>query len=108
MCKESALIRALVIFGVGLGYILCTLPALGQAPAQERPKLKDFGNSLERLKWDAQKHASVETKSRKIKEQKRSQPDEDEDVVRGETSLVVSAVSWIHTTGEAVRGESRA
>jgi VWFA-related protein len=104
MCKESALIRALVIFGVGLGYILCTLPALGQAPAQERPKLKDFGNSLERLKWDAQKHASVETKSRKIKEQKRSQPDEDEDVVRVETSLVVCDVLVLDPKGHAVRG----
>src|ERR1044072_4824984 len=104
MGKETGLIRALVVFGVGLGYILCTLPALGQAPAQERPKLKDFGNSLERLKWDAQKHASVETKSRKIKEQRRSQPDEDEDVVRVETSLVVCDVLVLDPKGHAVRG----
>ncbi|MDT5272010.1 MAG: hypothetical protein QOH49_4196 [Acidobacteriota bacterium] len=104
MRKNPALIRALFIIGVGLGCAFWTPQATGQA--RERPKLKDFGNSLDRLKWDEKKRASVETKSRKGKEQKRGQEDEEE-VVRVETSLVVCDVLVLDPKGFAVRGLMR-
>ena len=102
MRKNSALIRALFIIGVGLGCAFWTPQATGQA--RERPKLKDFGNSLDRLKWDEKKRASVETRPRK--EQKRGQEDEEE-VVRVETSLVVCDVLVLDPKGFAVRGLTR-
>jgi VWFA-related protein len=57
-----------------------------QTPPREKPKLKDFGSSLKKLKWDAQKNQAVNN----------LQPDPngtaDDDVVRIETSLVVCDV----------------
>jgi VWFA-related protein len=70
---------ALIVIG-----LLCT-SAFAQAP-REKPNLKDFGSSLKKLKWDAQKNQAVNS----------GQPDSngtsDDDVVRIETSLVVSDV----------------
>ena len=100
-------LRALFVIGVGLGCAFWTPPAKGQAAARERPKLKDFGNSLDRLKWDEKKRASVETKPRKGKEQKRGQEEEDVEVVRVETSLVVCDVLVLDPKGRAVAGLTR-
>jgi hypothetical protein len=106
MIKGSALIRVLFILWVGLGCVFWTPQAAGQA-ARERPKLKDFGNSLDRLKWDEKKRGSVETKARQGKEQKGGQQDEEDEVVRVETSLVVSDVLVLDRQGHAVRGLTR-
>jgi VWFA-related protein len=104
MNEKSALVRALFIFAVGLGWAWGAPPATGQSPARERPKLKDFGNSLERLKWDEQRRATVERRARKGTEQERGEEDE---VVRVETSLVVCDVLVLDPQGRAVRGLGR-
>jgi len=41
--------------------VLCLLTSL--AVSQEKPKLKDFGSSLKKLKWDLSQNAAVERKS---------------------------------------------
>ena len=55
--------------------------SFAQAP-REKPKLKDFGSSLKKLKWDPQKNQAVNS----------TQPNSngDDDVIRIETSLVVA------------------
>jgi VWFA-related protein len=106
MSRQSMLIRALFILWVVLGCAFWTPPAQGQAAARVRPKLKDFGDSLERLKWDEKRHVSVESKSRKVKEPKRDAEDE-EDVIRVETSLVVCDLLVLDSKGRAVHGLTR-
>jgi VWFA-related protein len=56
-----------------------------QAP-REKPKLKDFGSSLKKLKWDPEKNQAVKSAQ--------SGPNEtsDDEVIRIETSLVVCDV----------------
>lgn len=65
-----------------------SLPAplcCAQSPEDKRPKLKDFGTSVKRLKWDPEKKKAVDTKPL----EQTSTPS-DEDVVRIETTLVTS------------------
>jgi VWFA-related protein len=73
--------------------------ALAQSAPQERPRLKDFGSSLKRLRWDPAKRTAVETRTRA----ERDDPDAD-DVVRVETRLVACDVSVIDTKGHTVQG----
>jgi len=65
--------------------LLCS-SSFPQAPQREKPKLKDFGSSLKKLKWDPQKNQAVNN----------AQPgpnrNNDDDVIRIETSLVVCDV----------------
>lgn len=56
-----------------------------QAP-REKPTLKDFGSSLKKLKWDPEKNRAVNTVQPGVNESS------DGDVIRIETSLVVSDV----------------
>jgi VWFA-related protein len=65
-----------------------------QSPPREKPKLKDFGASLKKLKWDPEKNETVV-----------SQPtsSNDDDVIRIETSLVTSDVLVTDKQGRAVR-----
>ena len=65
---------------------LCLFSSQTSSQSNEKPKLKNFGSSLERLKWNAERQATVETKP-KDTQSKRSDL---EDVVLVETSLVVS------------------
>ncbi len=65
-----------------------------QSPPREKPKLKDFGSSLKKLKWDPQKNETV------ISQQASSS---DEDVIRIETSLVTSDVLVTDRQGRPVR-----
>jgi VWFA-related protein len=60
--------------------------AYAQTPVREKPKLKDFGSSLKKLKWDPQKNQVVTTA------ETGRDGSGDDDVVRIETSLVVSDV----------------
>src|SRR5438132_5231145 len=78
-------------------------PSFAQSPAREKPMLKDFGSSLKRLKWDPTKKAAVETKSNEDKANNSNQ----EDVVRVETSLVVSDVLVLDGHGRSVQGLKR-
>jgi len=79
--------------------LLCSL-TFAQDPPREKPRLKDFGSSLKRLKWDPKLNAAVATKRR---EDKAPGPGEDE-VVRVETSLVVSDVLVLDQRGQPVQG----
>jgi len=68
--------------------------AFAQSPPREKPKLKDFGASLRKLKWDAQKNETVATQ----------QPtSNDDDVIRIETSLVTSDVLVTDKQGRPIR-----
>src|ERR671914_624517 len=100
MHKKVSLYLSLVTLGVGLSVAFSGSYTLAQSPAREKPKLKNFGSSLKRLKWDAKKNAAVESKR---KEEKRKDSDE-EDVIRVETSLVVCDVLVLDKQGRAVEG----
>ena len=77
---------------------LFALHAFSQS--NERPKLKNFGSSLDRLKWNAERQATVETK-RKEQPVKRIGFGR---AVRVETSLVVSDVLVLDQQGRPVQG----
>jgi len=69
--------------------------------AQEKPKLKDFGSSLERLKWDPKVSAAVD----RVPKEKPKTSDS-EDVIRVETSLVTSDLLVLDQRGQPVKGLS--
>ena len=75
---RSALIALLVA-------LLCQ-STFAQSPPREKPKLKDFGSSLKKLKWDPEKNQAVK------KVQTGAGGTSDDDVIRIETSLVVCDV----------------
>jgi len=68
--------------------------SFAQSPSREKPKLKDFGASLRKLKWDAQKNETVTTQQA---------TSSDDDVIRIETSLVTSDVLVTDKQGRPVR-----
>lgn len=68
--------------------------SLAQSPPTEKPKLKDFGSSLKKLKWDPEKNEAVS------RDQASS---DDEDVIRIETSLVTSDVLVTDRQGRPIR-----
>ncbi|HEX6047573.1 MAG TPA: VWA domain-containing protein [Pyrinomonadaceae bacterium] len=72
-------------------------PSFGQSPLKKRPKLKDFGSSLERLQWDAIKKQSVDSKPRK-----KASGGADEDVIQTETDLVTSDLLVVDGKGKLV------
>ena len=71
-----------ILFLIGL---LCS-SSFSQSPPREKPKLKDFGSSLKKLKWDPEKNQAVTTA------QSRPNTNNDDEVIRIETSLVVCDV----------------
>lgn len=79
-----------------LSVLLLLLPGLALAQTREKPKLKDFGSSLKRLKWDPQKNATAEVNS--------GSSAGDEDVIKIETSLVVSELLVLDKQGRPVEG----
>src|ERR1043166_2749197 len=84
----SALSIALLIFSSAL------------SQSKEKPKLNDFGSSLKRLKWDPNQNAVFETKPNSKARTKAT----GDDVVRVETSLVVSDVLVVDAHGQAIQG----
>src|SRR5262245_27824866 len=82
---------ALLVIG-----LLCN-SSFPQTPQRERPKLKDFGSSLKKLKWDPQKNQAVTSAPPS------TGGTSDDDVVRIETSLVVSDVLVTDKNGRPVR-----
>jgi len=81
-------------------------PALAQSADREKPKLKDFGSSLKRIKWDAKQNAAVETK-RKDEKGNGEKGDSDIDVVRVETALVAGDFLVLDERGLPVKGLTR-
>ena len=80
--------------------VLLFLPGLALAQSVEKPgekpRLKDFGSSLKKLKWDPQKNAVTETNS--------GPSSEDDEVVKIDTSLVVSEILVLDKQGRPVQG----
>src|SRR4029434_4896519 len=76
-----------------------TSPA-AQSPPAEKPKLKDFGSSLKKLKWDPIKQAVIETASARAKPNGSS----DLDVIRVETDLVVFDAQVRDRQGRVITG----
>jgi len=68
--------------------------SFAQSQQREKPKLKDFGSSLKKLKWDPEKNETVIT---------RQASRDDEDVITIETSLVTSDVLVTDKQGRPVR-----
>lgn len=72
--------------------------ARAQSESQEKPKLKHFGSSLDRLRWDKEKQVAVEkmgpAKTR----------GDAEDVIRVETQLIAADVMVADQHGRAVTG----
>jgi VWFA-related protein len=79
--------------------VLLLLPGLALAQnvekSGEKPRLKDFGSSLKKLKWDPEKNAATEPRKASA---------EDDDVVKIETSLVVSELLVLDKQGRPVHG----
>ncbi len=75
--------------------VLLLLPGLALAQSGEKPKLKDFGSSLKKLKWDPQTNSTTDT---------RSTPSDDDDVIKIETALVVSELLVLDKQGKPVQG----
>jgi VWFA-related protein len=83
----AALVSALLILNLFTN-------SFAQSQQREKPKLKDFGSSLKKLKWDPQKNETVISQ----------QPTRDnEDVITIETSLVTSDVLVTDRQGRPVR-----
>ena len=76
--------------------LLLLFPGLVLAQTGEKPKLKNFGSSLKKLKWDPEKNATAEVNS--------GRRSADEDVITIETSLVVSELLVLDKQGRAVQG----
>src|SRR6266436_3542192 len=92
---------AVLIVLASVQIFACKCPVVfAQNPPRERPQLKDFGSSLKRLKWDAKQNAAVERKPG----DNTAKGSGDRDVVRVETSLVVSDVLVLDQRGQPVHG----
>ena len=72
--------------------------SLAQSPAPKRKKIKDFGSSLKRLKWNPEKNAAVDSNNGSGTELN------DGDVIRIDTSLVSSELLVLDKQGNAVTG----
>lgn len=94
----AALILAVAVGG--LDSRLPPLSALAQSQSQEKPRLKEFGSSVKRLKWDPVTQAAVETRSADEEQLAAT----GEDVVRIDTQLVVCDVLILDKKGRAVPG----
>ena len=80
--------------------ILCLLLSI-MSPAQQsrdKPKLKTFGSSLKKLKWDPERNQTSDATNPS------SATEPDDDVIRIETSLVASDVLVLDRQGYAVKG----
>jgi VWFA-related protein len=80
--------------------ILALLSSTAFSQSKVKPKLKDFGFSLKKLKWDPSQNAAVETKSNS----KADRNSTSDDVVRVETLLVQSDVLVLDSRGQPVQG----
>ena len=76
--------------------VLLLLPGLAFAQTGEKPRLKDFGSSLKKLKWDPQKNSTTEVRN--------TSSENDDDVIKIETSLVVSEILVLDKQGRPVQG----
>jgi VWFA-related protein len=81
--------------------LLLTLCLFAASPAQKpvkRKKLKDFGSSLKRLKWNSEKKAAVELPAGA------GTSSDSDDVIRIDTSLVSCELLVLDKSGKAING----
>jgi VWFA-related protein len=71
--------------------------ALAQSQPDERPKLKNFGSSLDRLKWDPNLNQAVE-----INPDKRKATAGSDDIVTVDTNLVICSVTVLDQRGKTI------
>ena len=76
---------------------LALTDSFAQSPPREKPKLKEFGSSLKKLKWDARKKEAV------LAVDPNRSGSSDDDVIRIETSLVICDVLVTDRQGRSVR-----
>jgi VWFA-related protein len=100
MFNKLFLLLAPVILGLISSLAFLTSYALAQSADREKPKLKDFGSSLRRLKWDEQKQVAVEASDAGERRDEAA----GEDVVHIETRLVACGVLVLDRRGNAVEG----
>jgi len=80
--------------------VICLLNSDAFSQLKEKPKLKNFGSSLKRLKWDPERNAAIETK----RNDREARNPDNEDVIRVDTSLVVADVVVLDRQGRPVTG----
>jgi VWFA-related protein len=99
MNSRLFLFLVLITFAVALTSDFSMIGVHAQSASGEKTRLKNFGSSLKRLKWDPKKNVAVEI----IAKEKRDKHSDD-DVVRVQTSLVVSDVLVLDKLGNSVSG----
>lgn len=92
--KDCYLALALLVV-LSIGFFPGQL--IAQSPNREKPKLKDFGSSLRKLKWDPVKNEVRENDASNAK------TNSDDDVIRIETSLVACDVLVTDKQGRPIR-----
>ena len=85
----------LCITALLLGIVLLT-PVHAQQ-AREKPRLKDFGSSLKKLKWDPETNRTTEVQNPRG-------PNTDDDVIKIDTLLVAADLLVLDKQGNTVRG----
>src|SRR5262252_8126397 len=94
--RERAQLLTVALLSLLFPLTFVNVPA--QSQPDERPKLKHFGSSLDRLKWDPDLQQAVEKKPPASKAKRA----DDEDVVKVETNLVICSVTVLDRGGKVV------
>lgn len=98
VARDRVMNRPLLLVLVVLCVVGLTLThSYAQSRARDKPKLKDFGSSLKKLKWDPKKNEVV------VNDRTSRSGTSDDDVIRIETSLVTSDVLVTDRQGRPVR-----
>lgn len=95
-------LRLLLSITVTCSAALLSFASLAQSPPPQRPKLKDFGSSLDHLKRERPKRQSDSKKGDK----KTGDELEEGDVIRTETNLVTSEIAVFDDRGNLVQNLS--
>ena len=103
MCNKSCNNPVLLALVLLLACHFLSYSAIAQSKDSDKPKLKDFGSSLKRLKWDPKLNASVEIQSPdgKVNSEKRTS---DPAMIRVETALVAADYLVVDKGGMPVLG----
>jgi VWFA-related protein len=82
-----------------LASVICLifLSPVASSQTNKKPKLKNFGSSLDRLKWDKEKQAAVEKSS------PRKASGDDEDVIRVDAQLIAADILVQDRRGQPVK-----
>src|SRR4030095_8890034 len=85
-----------------IGFLVVSLltVSLAQTPPPTRKKLKDFGSSLKRLKWNPQTNTAVEAAPAAGE----VEAFDEGDVIRIDTSLVTSELLVVDSRGNTISG----